>query len=77
MCQDKIMQNSIGYNTMKKLDEYIKVQEASRILGVHENVLKQWEKKGKITSRRHPFNKYRLYVREEILEILKNLSENK
>jgi DNA-binding transcriptional MerR regulator len=62
---------------MKKLDEYLRLDEATKLLGVHENVIKQWEKKGKLTVRRHPFNKYRLYDKEEMMEILRKLEESK
>ncbi len=59
---------------ISRIDEYMKITEAADYVGVTTNTLRNWEKSGKITVRRHPFNKYRLY-RKEDLNILLNTIE--
>ena len=51
-------------------EEYISGKEASKILGVHQRTLYQWEEKGQIQTIRTPGNK-RLYNVKKFLELNK------
>jgi len=58
---------------MKKINNYLRVKEAAEFLGVTPNTLRNWEKSKKITASRHPINRYRLYKKEDLEEIIKNI----
>lgn len=51
---------------MTKLNEYVKIAEAARILGVSQNTLRAWAESGKVPVRRNPANGYRLFRRAEL-----------
>jgi excisionase family DNA binding protein len=57
---------------MPKLDEYLKIAEAARYLGVHYNTLRNWEAAGKIKVHRHPMNRYRLYRVSDLDKVLRD-----
>lgn len=42
------------------------MKEAAALLGVSAATLRNWDRQGKLSARRHPVNKYRMYVRHEI-----------
>jgi predicted site-specific integrase-resolvase len=66
------------YNKKDKMGEYVGGKEASKILGVHQRTLYQWEEKGLIETIRTPGNK-RLYNVKKYLEKTKckdNICEN-
>lgn len=58
---------------MKKIDDYLQIKEASEFLGVTATTLRNWEKRGKLLSHRHPINQYRLYKREDLEALLKKI----
>lgn len=55
---------------MTKLNEYVKVAEAARILGVSQNTLRAWAEAGKVPMRRNPANGYRLFLRGDLERFL-------
>lgn len=55
---------------MTKLNEYVKIAEAARILGVSQNTLRAWAAAGKIPMRRNPANHYRLFLRRDLERFL-------
>ncbi len=55
---------------MPKLNEYITVGQAARHLGVSKDTLRKWDNEGKLTARRHPLTKYRLYLLKELDTLL-------
>jgi len=59
---------------MKNFKGYITIQEASQLLGVNPMTLRRWDKSGKLKSKRHPINNYRLYKRSDLQKLLKVLS---
>ena len=59
---------------MKKISDYIGIKEASDILGVTQNTLRNWERDRKISVVRNPFNKYRLYDKEELEQFLADIA---
>ena len=56
---------------MPKLDEYIRIAEAAKYLGVHRNTLRNWGRTGKVPEYRHPVNNYRLFKVSDLEELLK------
>jgi len=45
---------------------FVSVTEAAVLLGVSTATLRNWDRQGKLTARRHPINKYRMYARHEL-----------
>lgn len=62
---------------MKKIQDYLQIKEAAEFLGVTTTTLRNWEKRGKLTSHRHPLNQYRLYKREDLEEFLHLIAMSK
>lgn len=58
---------------MTKINEYMRIREASKFLGVTENTLRNWEKDKKLNVLRNPLNKYRLYRKEDLEQLLSNI----
>jgi len=50
--------------------EYLKVKEAAELLGVSPNTLRAWGGRGKIPEFRHPINRFRLYRRSDLEDVL-------
>ena len=60
---------------MTSLKDSMRVSEAAAILGVTTKTLRNWDRAGKLTARRHPVNGYRLYLREELLALLNRIGD--
>ena len=58
---------------MIKIIDYLTIQQAAQFLGVVPNTLRNWEKSNKITPYRNPLNRYRLYKKEDLEELLNNI----
>src|SRR3989338_8085344 len=54
---------------MDKVNEYITIKEAAKILGVSKITLRNWDKAGKLQAHRHPLNNYRIYKTGDIEKI--------
>lgn len=52
----------------------LRIGEAAELLGVSAGTLRNWDKAGKLTPLRHPVNGYRLYRREELEKLLREIS---
>ena len=50
---------------------YVTIAEAASELGVSVSTLRNWDRQGKLTPRRHPINGYRMYDRAEIVRLKK------
>ncbi len=59
------------YMTKNKL--YINIKEASEMLGVTPLTLRNWDKSGKLSARRHPISNYRVYLREDIDKLINRM----
>lgn len=59
---------------MDKLSDYMRVAEAAEYLGVSPNTLRNWVNAGKIAAVRHPVNDYRLFMREDLDALLKQVA---
>jgi excisionase family DNA binding protein len=60
---------------MTKLSDYVKVAEASELLGVSQNTLRAWAEAGKIPMRKNPANGYRLFRRADLDAFLRKASK--
>lgn len=60
-----------------KINEYLSIKGASELLGVTPNTLRNWETRGFIKVSRQPFSNYRLYLKEDLIEILNSIAMSK
>lgn len=60
---------------MENLRDFLRISEAAEYLGVSPNTLRNWENAGKIAAHRHPVNGYRLFKKEELDTLLRQLQE--
>ena len=61
---------------MPKLDEYLRIREAAKHLGVARNTLRNWEAAGKIPVHRHPLNNYRLFKVSELEKVREEIEQS-
>ncbi|MHC4402005.1 MAG: MerR family transcriptional regulator [Planctomycetota bacterium] len=61
---------------MPKLDEYLRIKEAADYLGVARSTLRNWDAAGKIPVHRHPMSNYRLFKKEDLQEVLRQIEES-
>ena len=61
---------------LKKINEYIRIKDAAQFLGVSENTLRNWEKEKKISVYRNPLNRYRLYHKEDLEQLLGTIQKS-
>jgi DNA-binding transcriptional MerR regulator len=55
---------------MRKIDDYLTIGQAAKLLGVSTWTLRYWDRTGKLSPTRHPLSGYRLYRHEQIELIL-------
>lgn len=55
---------------------HLTIAQAANLLGVSVSTLRNWDRQGRLTPRRHPINGYRMYNRAEIVR-LKELIEGR
>ncbi len=60
---------------MKKINEYMNIKQAARFIGVTENTLRNWEKDKKLNVLRNPLNRYRLYKKEDLEQLLNSIQQ--
>jgi DNA (cytosine-5)-methyltransferase 1 len=58
---------------MIKIADYLTIQDAALFLGVTPNTLRNWERDRKIVAYRNPLNRYRLYKKEDLQQLLNNI----
>lgn len=51
------------------------LKEVARFLGVHQNTVRRWGKRGFLVPKRNPMNNWRRYLREDIEQFLKDLND--
>ena len=54
-------------------DELITIKKAAEILRVHPDTLRRWDNIGKLKTRRHPINNYRVYRLKELKKLQKEI----
>ncbi|MFC1752857.1 helix-turn-helix domain-containing protein [Thermoproteota archaeon] len=62
---------------MKKESQIITIKEAAEILEVSKDTLRRWEQVGKLKTKRHPMNNYRIYNSEDIDKLKKIILRGK
>ena len=60
---------------LPNLRDYLTIKEAAAFLGVSPKTLRAWDRAGKLKPVRHPLNRYRLYLREDLEAFLRKLAE--
>lgn len=60
-----------------KLDDFLTVSEAASALGVSPSTLRNWDRSGKLKAARHPINGYRLYKREDLAKLMRQVDQAK
>jgi excisionase family DNA binding protein len=59
---------------VEKLSVYFRISKAAEYLGVSPNTLRNWVNAGKVAAIRHPVNHYRLFKREDLDALLKQVA---
>lgn len=67
--------NNLWITSMHNLDEYWTVSQAARFLGVSASTLRNWDRQGRLKPARHPINRYRLYLKKDLEQILRNVEK--
>jgi len=62
--------NLFGYGVT--MDNYLKISQAAKILGVTPGTLRRWDKTGKFPSQRHPINLPSLQRRSSSIRCKRN-----
>lgn len=60
--------------TAENLRDFLTVTEAAAVVGVSPDTLRRWDRAGKVKATRHPVNRYRLYRRQELETLLRELT---
>lgn len=66
--------HTTGSITVEKLSHYLRISGAAEYLGVSPNTLRNWVNAGKVVASRHPVNDYRLFKREDLDDLLKQVA---
>jgi excisionase family DNA binding protein len=56
-------------------EDLITIAEVAKLLDVSQPTLRRWDELGKFKARRHPMNSYRMYLRDEVMTLLKKIIE--
>lgn len=57
------------------LGGYMTVSKAAAFLGVSSSTIRNWDRSGKLKSKRHPINKYRLYRENDLAGLLDEMKK--
>jgi MerR HTH family regulatory protein len=63
----------VATRSSAKSSDPLTIKDAAAIIGVSEMTLRRWDAAGKFKARRHPVNGYRLYDRERVLKLRKQI----
>ena len=61
---------------MLKLDDFVTIKQAARILGVSANTLRNWHRDAKIPVFRNPVSGYRLFKKADLEDLLRQIEES-
>ena len=62
---------------MNEEKAFLTIKEASEILDVSKDTLRRWERVGKLHTKRHPMNNYRIYDPAVVEALRKAILERK
>jgi len=57
------------------MSELLQIKEASKVLKVTGQTLRNWDKQGKLKPHRHPMNNYRLYKKSDLIKLIKRIEK--
>jgi len=57
--------------------DFITIKEAAEILSVSRDTLRRWDRAGKLKTRRHPMNNFRIYDPTEVETLRKAILRGK
>jgi len=57
--------------------KFLTVSEVAKIIGVTPLTVRNWDKAGRLTAHRNPFNNYRMYRVEDVEDILRRIDNSK
>ena len=60
---------------MFNFKDYLTIKDAAEFIGVAPNTLRNWEREKRITTYSAPFNKRRLYKKNDLENYLNNIRE--
>jgi len=60
---------------MRNLRDFITIRQAADMIGVSPATLRNWDRSGKLKATRHPINRYRLYRRQDVQDLLAGLAD--
>ncbi|MBM17897.1 MAG: MerR family DNA-binding transcriptional regulator [Epsilonproteobacteria bacterium] len=60
---------------MLNFNDYLKIRDAAKFLGVTESTLRNWQRARKIKVYKTPLNLHRLYKKEELEKVLQEIQE--
>lgn len=55
------------------MEKYLSISQAAEILNVSPETLRRWDNSGKFKSSRHPINNYRVYSKEQVINLVSDL----
>lgn len=58
---------------MTKLDEFVTIRQAAKMLGVAPNTLRNWHRDAKIPVYRNPISGYRLFKRADLEKLVRQI----
>jgi MerR family copper efflux transcriptional regulator len=61
---------------VENLQDYFRIKQAAEFIGVSESTLRNWGRTGKIVTYRHPLNRYRLYKRDDLETLLREIKRS-
>lgn len=56
------------------MNKLIKIKEAAEILGVNPETLRRWDRQGKLKTKRHPMNNYRVYKLGDVVALRRKIN---
>ena len=57
-------------------NQYIKIKDAAKVLGVSIPTLRNWDANGKLKAFRHPMNNYRVYRTTDLYRIIEMIESS-
>lgn len=63
----------MALTTHMEQSNFITIKEAAKMLGVTPLTLRNWDTSGKLPTTRHPMSNYRIYKREDIEKLVRDI----
>lgn len=67
---------NVSYMKQQEGVRYLTIKDAAEFLGVSKMTLRRWDNAGKLKSKRHPMNNYRIYKKSSLELFLEKMEEN-